>query len=496
MTLINRKGCEVLGLSEAEILKTPWIDTFIPAPARAGARETLQHVLAGHVDIEVSHENAIVSASGTERIIVWQNACLRDETGAIVSVLSSGTDVTEQRRAESHEAQLQDRLNRARRMESLGLLAGGVAHDLNNMLTPALAYPDLILEELPQDPELTAIREDIVAVRDASKTAAVVIRDLLTLSRRGHYNLHPLLLNDVVTELTHSAGYLDFVGRNPELKVNMNLNDDLLPIAGSEAHLMQAILNLIFNAAEAMPNGGTLDIETANLYVDRDQMDYEVLEEGEYAILRVKDQGGGISEDDLAHIFEPFYTRKHMGHSSGSGLGLAVVYGVVKDHGGRIDVKTKKGKGTTFTLAIPLTRESVSDQDVIEDVLRGDEHVLVVDDSATQRTVATRLLTSLGYKVQTAEGGQEAVQLLREARDTSPFDIILLDMIMEDGFDGMDTYETLMEIYPGQKCAFVSGFSETERVRQARAQGGCPFLAKPYTLSKLAHFLRTALDAS
>ncbi len=395
---------------------------------------------------------------------------------------------------ELHEArmrrerrELEQNLERARRMEALGQLAGGVAHDLNNIVGPLVAYPELILEDLPQD---SPVREDVMRIQEAAQRAAAVIQDLLTLARRGAYQMTPLSLNLVVEQYLRSPSLIELRARYPAVSVEASLASDLLSISGSAPHLSKVIMNLVSNAFEAMPSGGRIQISTFNQSMDHSYLGYDYIEAGSYAVLRVSDTGTGIAQDDIGRIFEPFFTRKAMGRS-GSGLGLAVVYGVVHDHKGRMGIKTQMGAGTEFLVFFPVTTEPSPEATGVKDDYRGNETVLVVDDLEEQRQVAARLLGCLGYQVTAVDSGPAALRYL-EAKSA---DVVLLDMIMADDWDGLDTFREIVRLYPSQKAIIVSGFSETDRVREALALGVGQFVKKPYTVDSIGRAVRWELDS-
>jgi CheY-like chemotaxis protein len=251
-------------------------------------------------------------------------------------------------------------------------------------------------------------------------------------------------------------------------------------------------MNLLANAAESISGAGEVTIGTENRYLDRPVRGYDTVREGDYVVLTVTDTGRGISAADIDKIFEPFYTKKVMGRS-GTGLGLAVVWGTVKDHRGCIDVQSEEGRGSAFTLYFPATREA-PDQEKrppsIEDHLGQGERILVIDDVREQRDLAVSMLTRLGYRVSAVAGGEEALSFLAK----EPADLIVLDMIMDPGMDGLETYRRICEIHPGQKAIIVSGFSETERVREAQRLGAGLYVKKPYVLEKIAAAVRYELE--
>ena len=262
-------------------------------------------------------------------------------------------------------------------------------------------------------------------------------------------------------------------------------------VMGSPFHLSKALMNLAANAAEAMPEGGTVTISTENRYVDSPIYGYEVIEEGEYVVLGVEDNGTGITLDDLGKIFDPFYTKKVMG-KSGTGLGMTVVWGAVKDHNGFIDVITTPGEGTRIELYFPLTRQEVSEKEsmVSLDSLGGTESILVVDDVEEQRKIAAHMLKGMGYSVETAASGEEAVRIIEKSK----FDLLILDMIMDPGIDGLETYRRVLEIRPNQKAIITSGYSESERVRETQKLGAGNYVKKPFIMETLGIAVRMELD--
>ncbi|MFQ5631431.1 MAG: ATP-binding protein [bacterium] len=396
-------------------------------------------------------------------------------------------EIAERKKAEQLGRELQEKLARSERMESLGILAGGVAHDLNNILGPVVGYPDLILDELPPD---SPVREDIVAIRDSAIRASAVIQDLLTLARRGCYQAQVISINDVIHTYMKSPAFTSKIKNYPKIQVKVNLGKDSLAIKGSVSHLTQVVMNLVNNALEEMRDSGSLAITTNPEYVPHSKQVYNrSMHEGNYVVLQVADTGQGIKQENIKHIFEPFYTKKQMGRS-GTGLGLSVVYGVVTDLDGFVEVETKEGRGTKFCLYFPVVSIEEKVRQESEPDIHGSEKILVVDDDGGQRALAAKLLTTLGYHTMTAEDGHEAVNLANRQF----FDLIILDMILEDDFDGLDTYKKILEARQDQRCIIASGFSETDRVREVLSLGSSYYLRKPYTLSELGKAVRLALD--
>lgn len=398
---------------------------------------------------------------------------LRDQLGNTTGVIGVTRDITNRKHL---EAQLQQ----AQRMEAIGTLAGGVAHDLNNILSGIVSYPELILMDLPKD---SPLRKPILTIQKSGEKAAVIVQDLLTLARRGVSITDVLNLNHIISEQLKSPEFEKLISFYPDVKAKTDLEKDLLNIKGSAAHLSKSVMNILSNAAEAMPGGGTVLISTENLYLDRPIKGYNHVESGEYVTVTFSDTGMGIPEEDAKRIFEPFYTKKVMGRS-GTGLGMAVVWGTVKDHKGYIDIQSMVGKGTTFTLYFPVTREEIAKDESllpIVDYMGKGELILVVDDVEEQREIATGMLRKLGYSVTSVSSGEEAVEYLK----TDSADLIVLDMIMDPGINGRETYERIISLYPNQKAIIASGFSETDDVKAAQKLGAGQYIKKPYTLEKI-----------
>ena len=397
-------------------------------------------------------------------------------------------EIEQREQAETEREQLAAKLQRARKMEALGTLAGGVAHDLNNILSGLVSYPELMLMDLPAD---SPLQRPIQTMKDSGEKAAAIVQDLLTLARRGVAVTEVVSLNRIVSEYLTSFEFKKLKGDHPNVRFETVLAKDLLPITGSPVHLSKTLMNLVSNAAEAIAGSGHVTIETESRYVDRPISGYDDVEEGDYAVLSVTDDGIGISSDDTERIFEPFYTKKVMGRS-GSGLGMAVVWGTVKDHQGYIDVQSTKGQGTRFTLYFPVVREEMAlprPKSTLADLTGGGERILVVDDVRQQREIASDMLEKLGYRVVTASSGEEAIAYLR--RHT--VDLLVLDMIMEPGMDGLETYRQVLAFHPGQKAVIASGFSETRRVKEAQRLGAGMYVKKPYTLEKIGQAVKEQL---
>jgi signal transduction histidine kinase/ActR/RegA family two-component response regulator len=381
------------------------------------------------------------------------------------------------------------KLLHAQKMEAIGTLAGGVAHDLNNILAGLVSYPDLLLMDLSED---SPLRDPILTIKESGEKAATVVQDLLTMTRRGVAVTKVLNLNEIISEYFKSPEYNELKSYHPDVEVKTCFDSNLLEILGSPVHLSKIVMNLVSNAAEALPEGGRITITTQNRYIDMPVGSYDDVKEDDYVVLTVSDNGTGISPEDLERIFEPFYTKKVMGRS-GTGLGMAIVWGTVKDHKGYIDIESIEGKGTIFTLYFPVTRQKIEKDTAIlfiKDYMGNGESILVVDDMEEQRYVAKGFLKKLGYSVTTVASGEEAVDYMKNRSS----DLLVLDMIMEPGIDGLETYKRILKLHPGQKAIITSGFSETDRVKEAQKLGAGSYVNKPYMLEKIGIAVKKELE--
>ncbi|MCP4690014.1 MAG: response regulator, partial [Desulfobacterales bacterium] len=415
------------------------------------------------------------------------------ETGAFLCLEGAVMDISARKNMEKAEEALREseaKLARSRKIESLGLLAGGVAHDLNNVLSGIVSYPELILLRLPENSEL---REPVKAILNTGRKAAAIVQDLLTMARGVATPVEPLNLNTVIEEYLHSPEFDKLAMVHPGVVVEVRPAADLFNVKGSHVHIMKVVMNLVSNAAEAVDDGGRVVVSTMNRYIDRPVAGYDDVNMGEYAVLSVSDDGSGISSEDLERIFEPFYSRKAMGRS-GTGLGLAIVWNVVQDHHGYIDVISDEN-GATFELYFPITREAAADKmlSIPMEVYKGNgETILVVDDVESQREVVREMLETLGYKVDVVSSGEEAVEYIKERAA----DLVVLDMIMDPGISGRETYERMIKVHPGQKAVIASGYAETEDVKETQKAGAGPYIKKPLTMEMLGLAVREELKSS
>ena len=388
----------------------------------------------------------------------------------------------------SKQKELEVQLHRSLKMEAVGVMAGGVAHDLNNILSGIVSYPELLLMNVPKDSEL---RRPLELIEESGKRAAEVVADMLTVARGAAAVKEPANINTLVKDYFESPEYEKLRQYHPDVVCKRELAPDLLNIACSQVHIRKCIMNLVANAVESVDEHGVVTVSTENIYIDIPKPENQYMKKGEYVLLTVSDTGDGIAQKDLDHIFEPFYTKKSMG-KSGTGLGLTVVMNTVQDHDGVITVESDD-TGTVFYLYFPATRDDLVEQ--IEGMdfkkLRGNgELVLIVDDEVQQLEIASQILKALGYRVVTANSGEEAIAYLQENR----VDLMLLDMIMEPGMNGRQTFERAISIQPGLKAVVVSGYSESDEVRMALELGAGQLIRKPYSLNQIGKAVKQELS--
>jgi ligand-binding sensor domain-containing protein/signal transduction histidine kinase/CheY-like chemotaxis protein len=380
-------------------------------------------------------------------------------------------------------------LMQAHKMEAIGTLAGGVAHDLNNVLAGIVSYPELMLLNLSADDPL---RKPILTIQRSGEKAAAIVQDMLCLARRGINIKEALNLNPIISEFMQGPEVEKILCYHTKVQMEVYLDEHLPDIMGSSIHLTRMLMNLVSNAAEAMPEGGEIIITTKKQNIIQPVEGNEKIAPGDYAVLIVSDMGIGISKEEMEHMFEPFYTKRKMGRS-GTGLGMSVVWGTVEEHKGHITVQSEEGKGTTFTLHFPAPRQKskVNESPTSIEGLMGDgETILVVDDVEEQKEATSLMLKQLGYSIAAVSSGEAAVAYVKD----HPMDLVVLDMIMDPGISGLETYKRILQLYPDQKAIIVSGFSETEEVKETQRLGGGTYVKKPYGIIKIGMAVKNELN--
>lgn len=478
---INNAALEMSGYLEEELAGEP-VACLFPAEDPWLVDWLLSQVTITNIERE------FVTVTGTHLPVLLSATTIEDErTGAQRAILLI-RDISSHKEAEAEKERLKSKLHRAHKMEAIGTLAGGVAHDLNNILSGLTSYPEVLLLDLPPD---SPIRKPLQVMKKSGDRAVSIVQDLLTLARRGVQISSVLDLNAIVHDYLESHEYNQIIKYHEDIIVARNLHSQPALIEGSAAQLTKVLNNLVSNAAEALPGGGGIVVQTEIMTLDQDHVGYERIPVGKYACLDVGDTGIGIAPTDLDRIFEPFFTKKVMGRS-GTGLGMAVVWGTVKDHGGYVDVNSTEGEGTNFRIYLPITDKPIRTglADPQELIIGNGERILVVDDVEEQRTIAASMLKRLNYTVDCVANGESAVEYVRNKEA----DLIILDMIMAPGIDGLDTYKRIASYREDQRVVVASGFSETSRVETLLRMSSGIYLKKPYSMEELGAAVRQGLE--
>jgi two-component system cell cycle sensor histidine kinase/response regulator CckA len=413
----------------------------------------------------------VIAKDGTKKEINFIPTQLRTGEHFI-----SCEDITDRKRLEAQ-------LFQSQKMEAIGTLAGGIAHDFNNLLMSILGYTSLMLMDTDaHDPNYEKLR----VIEGQVQSGAGLTKQLLGFARGGKYEVKATDLNDL---LARSA---DLFGRTKkEIRITNKYADDLFIVEVDRVQIEQALLNIFVNAWQAMPEGGTLYLETQNVFIDESQSGVSSLKPGQYARISVTDTGVGMDEETQRRIFEPFFTTKEMGR--GTGLGLAAVYGIIKGHGGAINVYSEKGRGTTFNIYLPTSEKKMTKEKIVPNkVLKGIETALIIDDQETVITVGKAILSTLGYTVIMAKNGQEAVEIFKSNKEK--IDFVILDMIMP-GMSGGETYDAIKKINPDVKVILSSGYSLEGQATKILERGCNGFIQKPFNVSDLSRKIREVLDS-
>jgi len=481
-TMVNKAGEALIGYTREEILKMS-IHDVVPRSHLDQIQARLKKKLADHAP--TIYEVEAIKKDGS-RVPVEVSSRLICENGVPVAVQGSARDITERKRAEEALRASQLQLQQSQKLEAIGQLAGGVAHDFNNLLTAIIGYTDLSLRR----PVLEdSIRHNLEETKRAAERAGSLIRQLLAFSRKQILEPKVLDLNAVVKDMHKMLTRL--IGENIDLATRQTV--DLGRVKADPSQVEQIIMNLVVNARDAMPNGGKVTIETANVtFDDHNALKHVSVKAGEYVMLAVSDTGTGIDEETQARIFEPFFTTKEVG--KGTGLGLSTVYGIVKQSGGNIWVYSAPDLGTVFKVYLPRVDAAAT---MIEKLVldlaapRGSETILLVEDEDMVRGLSREILTEAGYKVLEAKRGAEAIDLIGEY--VGAIDLLLTDVVMP-GISGKEVAERLRELRPPACVLFMSGYTDEAIVRHGVLDADVEFIQKPFTWVRLAKKVRDVLD--
>ncbi len=478
VTMINRKGCEILGCPEQQALHKSWFDNFVPDNIRAAVKQKFTSLMENDGEQGGYFENPVLTNKGEVRTIAWHNIVLRDESGKAVGTLSSGEDVTERQRLEAQ-------LRQAQKMEAVGVLAGGVAHDFNNILTGIIGYTNLVKMKLPENDPL---QYNVGRVLELSDRAAHLVKSLLAYSRKQIIQPIPIPVNEIVREVEKLLVRL--LGEDIELRAVLSKAD--MTIKADPGQIEQVLMNLAINARDAMPEGGLLTIETAYRELDDEFIiTHGFGARGKNVMLAVSDTGMGMTEAVQKRIFDPFFTTKEVG--KGTGLGLAMVYGIIKQHNGFINVYSEPGKGTTFRIYLPLIESTVERGGRTRSLppAGGSETILIAEDDEPVRTLTASMLREAGYTIIEAMDGEDALSKFSAHKDE--IRLAVLDVIMPKK-NGKHVFDALKTIRPDIKALFVSGYPADILQKQLLFGPDMHYLSKPASAKELLGKVREMLD--
>ncbi len=479
ISYINSSVNSILGFSQKEMIGTSLSDLLDPSDGMLFmnqmteqnsfvAQTSILHKDGHFIDVEINGSR-ISHSTGNRNIFQGQ---IRD-----ISI-------------KKKQLELQEKLAQSEKLKSLGILAGSVAHDLNNILSGIATYPEILMMDKTLDPK---IHQGLELIKDSGQKASAVVSDLLTVSRGASTEMEILNLNTIIKRYCAAHDFQKIQDNFKQVSIEIETEPELLNILGSYIHIEKLMMNLVINAVEEVSNkpDGQVIITTANAYIDTALTGYDNVKEGEYVILKVTDNGNGIKKEHIKNIFDPFFTKKEMG-KSGSGLGLTVVWNAVQDHNGHIFIHSDKN-GTVFEVLFPATRQDIPDEQPcvsIEEIRGSGELILVVDDLKEQQDIALIILDSLGYQAKAVDNGQDAVEFIK----TQPVRLVILDMIMAPSISGLETYRRIKQINPDQKAIIVSGYSESADVAMTQRLGAGSFIKKPYTVLDLGIAIKEELE--
>ncbi len=478
----NDQLCRITGYSRDEIMDRPFF-FLLTEESRNRVIDRYERWQLGE-DVPDRYPVSFIQKNGEQREGEFQSVTYRDSNGRTNSLIQV-LDITEQIEIEREKARIQDQYRQTQKVEAIGRLAGGVAHDLNNLLSPVLLHGEMLMDELEPD---DSRRKRVDQIVQAGLSARDLVRQLLAFSRKQTLEYKTLDINQTV------EGFLRLLRRaiREDIEIRTVLCPSVLPVKADMGQIEQVIMNLSVNAQDAMPEGGRLTLETAVIELDQAYAGvHPGTKSGEYVMLAVSDTGHGMDEAIQEHIFEPFFSTKG---DQGTGLGLATVYGIVKQHGGNIWMYSELGKGTTFKVYLPVSEEAEAREKTFEEpgcVLGGSETILLAEDNEMVSEVTYGLLRGLGYPVLTAENGARALEVLD--RHDGPVHLLLTDVVMPE-MNGRDLFERAAEKRPGIQVLYMSGYTDDVIAHRGVLDEGVHFIQKPFTMHLLAAKVREVLE--
>jgi two-component system, cell cycle sensor histidine kinase and response regulator CckA len=476
---INSQFCRIFGYDEAELFRIPFSDILMNWDMCHSINYELIEDTTGAIEFNGKHKDGRVFP------VEIRVKCSDGGKNQVVAI----RDISARKMAEKKRAELQRKLADAHRMESLGLMAGSVAHDLNNILTGIVTFPELLLAKMsPTD----ALHTELELIRKAGQQAADVVTDLLTVARGAKCKKEINNLNVLVNNFVDSIEYRQLENDFPEITIDVGLEPNLPNLNCSAIHISKSIINLVTNAAEACGDNGYITIRTISRKITESIRGYEEIPAGDYVVLSIADNGSGIPVDGLYRIFEPFYSKKEMGRS-GTGLGLTVIWNTVRDHHGYIDLASNRA-GSRFDLYFPIssldTKKAWQDSLLLESLFGKGEKILIVDDEESQRKIACLVLEQLGYTPFGVDSGRSAVEYIKN----KSVDLIILNMFLEPGMDGCETFTEILKYTPKQKAVITAGHCSQEDLNKIRLLGISQYITKPYSTACIGRAIKLEIE--
>ena len=475
---VNRATYKTLGYKPEELLGRPISDFMLPEYRTPFHEDYLAGI---KIKSSLNGISKYLAKDGTEHYIEYRNVLVEQE-GQEPFVYGSGREITERILSQREVHKLERQLHHSQKMEAIGTLAGGIAHDFNNLLMGILGNASLVLLDIDSS---HPYYEKLKNIQQYVQNGADLTKQLLGFARGGKYEVRPTDLNEIIKKSSEMFGRT-----KKEVVIHPKYQKNIWTVEIDRGQINQVLLNLYVNAWQAMPEGGDLLIQTKNITLDENYVKPSKLKPGRYVRISVTDTGVGMDESTRQRIFDPFFTTREMGR--GTGLGLASVYGIIKNHDGIINVDSEEGEGTTFNIYLPATeKETIQKEHLPEEVLKGAETVLLVDDEDMIIDACEQLLEEMGYKVLIAKGGKDAIKVYKKNMDE--IDMVILDMIMPD-MGGGETYDKLKEINPKIKVLLASGYSIDGQASEILDRGCNGFIQKPFQMENLSRKIKEVLE--
>jgi PAS domain S-box-containing protein len=476
LTFFNDTLCRIMGFSRAELMGMDGRH-FMSEDSARKITERFQSLSAERDAVKVT-ELDVFRRDRAQRTMEISASLIVDRHGIPVGHRGLVQDVTERLQAERERLRMERKFQQVQRLKGLGTLAGGVAHDFNNLLMGIQGNVSVLLLDCPPDSELY---ENLQSIQQCVESGAKLTQQLLGFARGGKYVVEPTNLNRIVRSTSQLFGRT-----RKEIVIFENFEEDIWAVNVDQKQVEQVLLNIYINAWQAMPEGGELYLRTENVVLDSKRGKFFHTVPGKYVKISIRDTGRGMDEATMQRIFEPFFTTKEIG--TGTGLGLASAFGIIKNHNGYIDVRSKPGQGAVFTIFLPATEEKVLEiEQKVVTLEPGTETILLVDDEKAILEACASMLEKLGYRVIIARGGNEAVDLYREHQ--AQIDLVILDIIMPD-LSGGEVFDRLLDINPEVRVLLSSGYSIEDQAAEIMGRGCDGFIQKPFQMEHLHRNIR------